>query len=84
MRTKRDRIPEAIDESTESTITIQPDGRIFAFGITQPVAAVLAAIPTSDERMKNLLGHITGLNAESANCAPLKTQEIPRCPSLEQ
>jgi len=44
-----------IDLSTESTITIQPDGRIFAFGITRPLVELLAAIPTADERTRRLL-----------------------------
>ncbi len=77
MKTKPNRVPEAIDESTESEITIQPDGRVFAFGITQPLASVLATIPTADDRMKNLLGRIVGLerrNRESANLS------IPRRP----
>ncbi len=53
--------PESVDESTESEITIQPDGRIFAFGITKSLAAVLRTIPTADDRMKSLLDRISGL-----------------------
>ncbi len=47
--------PDTIDLSAESTITIQPDGRIYAFGITRPLVELLAAIPTSDERTRRLL-----------------------------
>ena len=39
---------DTIDESAESEITIHPDGRIFAFGITGGLATVLATIPTAD------------------------------------
>jgi hypothetical protein len=77
MKTKRDRAPEAIDESAESAITIQPDGRVFAFGITAPLAAVLATIPTSDERMKNLLRRIAGLQDGSVSREPLNLKETP-------
>ena len=45
MKAKRDQTPPAVDESTESEITIQPDGRVFAFGITKPLAAVLGDDP---------------------------------------
>jgi hypothetical protein len=75
MKSKRDQTPAAVDESAESEITIQPDGRVFAFGITKPLAAVLATIPTSDERMKNLLERIGGLNGMTGACEPLDTKE---------
>jgi hypothetical protein len=47
--------PEPVDLSAESTLTIQPDGRIFAFGITRPLVELLAAIPTADDRARRLL-----------------------------
>ncbi len=75
MKSKRDQSAAAADESAESEITIQPDGRVFAFGITKPMAAVLATIPTSDERMKNLLRRIGGLNGTTGVCEPLNTKE---------
>lgn len=59
--TTRRRSSEAVDESNESEITIFPDGRIYAFGITRPVAALLATLPTSDERTKRLLERIIGV-----------------------
>lgn len=55
--------PAAIDESAESEITILPDGRVCAFGITRTVAELLAAIPTSDKRTQRLLDRIRGLDA---------------------
>jgi hypothetical protein len=61
MKPNNHRAPETIDESAECEFTIQPDGRVFAFGITGPLAAVLATIPTSDERMKRLLERISRL-----------------------
>lgn len=52
--------PESIDMSDESMITIQPDGRIYAFGITRGLIEVLAAIPTGDEKTRRLLALLTG------------------------
>jgi len=66
--------PETIDLSDESMITIQPDGRIYAFGITRGLAEVLAAIPTGDERTRRLLGHLTG---------PRDIEGVPRTPAEE-
>jgi hypothetical protein len=47
--------PGAVDESAESEITIMPDGRVFAFGITRPLASLLATLPTADARTRRLL-----------------------------
>ena len=63
MRRTQRQAPEAVDESAESEITILPDGRVFAFGITGPLAAVLATIPTADERTRRLLERIGRLGA---------------------
>jgi hypothetical protein len=43
------------DLSAESTITIQPDGRIYAFGITGPLVELLAALPARGQRARRLL-----------------------------
>jgi hypothetical protein len=75
MKPKRDQPAPTVDESAESEITIQPDGRIFAFGITKPLVAVLATIPTSDERTKRLLSRISGLNGESRVGEPAEIKE---------
>ncbi|QEH38705.1 hypothetical protein OJF2_73110 [Aquisphaera giovannonii] len=64
---------EAVDESAESEITIQPDGRIFAFGITATMAEVLGKLPTRDDRTRRLLGRIAGLAAHRA--APASAAE---------
>jgi hypothetical protein len=56
--------PDSVDESAESEITIQPDGRIFAFGITKSLATVLRTIPMADSRMKRLLERIGNLNRD--------------------
>jgi hypothetical protein len=63
MKPTRQKVNEAVDESAESEITILPDGRVFAFGITGPIAAVLATIPTADERTRRLLERIGRLGA---------------------
>ena len=52
--------PEAIDESTESELTFLPDGRVYAFGITRELVAVLATLPTSDPRMREQLARLAG------------------------
>jgi hypothetical protein len=66
---------ELIDESAESEITIQADGRVFAFGITGPVAAVLATLPTSDGRTKRLLERIRNLHLTFRGGQSSRTQE---------
>ena len=65
MRRARAKVNETVDESAESEITILPDGRVFAFGITGPLAGVLATIPTADERTRRLLERIGRLGAGS-------------------
>ena len=66
--------PESIDMSDESMITIQPDGRIYAFGITRGLIEVLAAIPTGDERTRRMLELLTG---------PGENQGVPGTPAAE-
>lgn len=67
MKTSRTKPPTAVDESAESEITIHPDGRVFAFGITKSLATVLRTIPMADSRMKRLLERIANLNSEASN-----------------
>jgi len=81
MKPARRQAPEQIDESTESEITIQADGRVFAFGITGPLAAVLATLPTSDERMKRLLERISKLHIMSGSGESSRAQESQSCPN---
>jgi hypothetical protein len=64
MKSPRTKPPAAVDESAESEITIHPDGRVFAFGITKSLATVLGTIPMADSRMKRLLERIGNLNGE--------------------
>ncbi len=73
--------PEQVDESAESEITIQADGRVFAFGITGPLAAVLATLPTADERMKRLLERISKLHLTSGSSQSSCAKESPSCPN---
>ena len=51
--------PETINESDESEITILPDGRIYAFGITRPLVELLASLSSRDERLRRMLDHLT-------------------------
>ena len=57
--------PAEIDESAESEITIHPDGRVFAFGITKSLATVLRTIPMADNDVKRLLERIGNLDSEA-------------------
>lgn len=57
--------PEAVDESAESVLTIGPDGRVFAFGITGPLAALLAAIPMADDRTRRRLERLKTMRGGS-------------------
>jgi hypothetical protein len=75
MKATRKPAPEAVDESAESELTIQPDGRVFAFGITGPLAAVLATIPTADDRTRRRLERIGRLDAASQTRSPMPTEE---------
>jgi hypothetical protein len=65
MKSARTEPPAAVDESTESEITIDRDGRVFAFGITKSLATVLRTIPMADSRMKRLLERIGNLNSQA-------------------
>lgn len=79
MKSRQKTQPELVDESTESEILIQPDGRVFAFGITGPVAAVLASLPTPDDRTKRLLERIRGLHLDSRDGEKPQAQESRSC-----
>jgi hypothetical protein len=67
---------DTVDLSTESTLTIQPDGRIYAFGITRPLLEVLAALPMADDGARRLLAILSG------PCA--RTGPGPGVPSVEE
>jgi hypothetical protein len=79
MNSRKRSVPELVDESAESEILIQPDGRVFAFGITGPLAAVLATLPTSDNRTKRLLERIRSLHLESGGGESSRAQESRSC-----
>jgi hypothetical protein len=66
MNSPKTKSPATVDESAESEITIQPDGRVFAFGITKSLATLLRTIPMADNRMKRLLERIGKLNSEAS------------------
>ena len=82
-RTHR-KVNEAVDESRESEITILPDGRVFAFGITGPLAAVLATIPTADDRTRRLLERIGRLGAHNWPHGPSRHGERDSCPTQRE
>jgi hypothetical protein len=67
--------PEAVDESAESVLTIDADGRVFAFGITGPIAAVLAAIPMADDRTRRRLEQIGRLDVRAQTTSPSNAEE---------
>ena len=76
MKAARTEPPAAVDESAESEITIHPDGRVFAFGITKSLATVLRTIPMADSRMKRLLERIGNLNSEANEPVGPQCEEI--------
>lgn len=41
-----------------SEITILPDGRVFVFGLTQPLLELLAHLPAQDNRWQSLADEI--------------------------
>ncbi len=79
MKRASPKVNESVDESAESEITILPDGRVFAFGITGPIAAVLATIPTADERTRRRLDRISRLGAgrEQAHVGQALQPDVP-------
>jgi hypothetical protein len=83
MKSGRKQAPELVDESADSEITIQADGRVFAFGITGPLAAVLATLPTADARMKRLLERISKLHVRSGGGERSRAQESDTCRNPE-
>jgi hypothetical protein len=75
MKATRKPAPEAVDESAESELTIQPDGRVFAFGITGALAAVLATIPTANDRTRRRLDRIVRRESPFRPRSPSHTEE---------
>jgi hypothetical protein len=66
MKPRLKSVPGSVDESSESEITIQPDGRVYAFGITGEIAAALASLPMADAPVKRRLARIAALGGQSA------------------
>jgi hypothetical protein len=70
--------PDTVDLSAESTLTIQPDGRIYAFGITRPLVEVLAALPTADDDAHRFLEILSGTCARTGPGVPsVEEQDVP-------
>jgi hypothetical protein len=44
------------DDSAFTELLIQPDGRVFVFGLSRPVLEVLGTLTTNDRRLRELLG----------------------------
>ena len=59
--------PTAVDESRESEIVIHADGRVFAFGITRGVVAVLATLPSVPGPGRRALDRIQAALRESSH-----------------
>jgi hypothetical protein len=69
---------DTVHLSTESTLTIQPDGRIYAFGITRPLVEVLAALPTTDDGARRLREILSGPCARTGPGVPsVEEQDAP-------
>ena len=49
------------DETNQTEITIQPDGRVYVFGTSRDVLEVLEALHPGDEKLLRLLGHVRSL-----------------------
>lgn len=75
MKPTRKPAPDAVDESAESELTIQADGRVFAFGITGPMAAVLATLPMADDRTRRRLERISHSEARRRPWTQVDTRE---------
>ena len=49
------------DESNMTEIMIHPDGRVFVFGMSQPVLEVLDLLETNDAELKRRSAHVLAL-----------------------
>lgn len=45
-------------ESPWTEITIQPDGRVYIFGMSKAVLEVMSGLPTQEPTLSRLLEHI--------------------------
>jgi hypothetical protein len=43
------------DETTLTEITLLPDGRVYVFGLSQPVLEILGELQSQDQRVRRLL-----------------------------
>ena len=50
-------------ESPWTEITIQPDGRVYVFGLSLPVLEALARVPAADPKLQRLLARLRGTTA---------------------
>jgi hypothetical protein len=55
----------ADDESMVTEITIQPDGRVYVFGMSRPVLEILGHLEPDNERIRVLLAGVDPARADA-------------------
>lgn len=53
-------------ESPWTEITIQPDGRVYIFGMSKSVLEVMCGLPTQEPTLSRLLEHIQNQEVSAA------------------
>jgi hypothetical protein len=57
-------------ETNVTEITIQPDGRVYVFGLSRPIAELLAALQPGDARLQKLIERTDHAPAADADDPP--------------
>jgi hypothetical protein len=61
----------ADDETSITEITLQPDGRVYVFGTSRQVLAILQNLSPKDEKLFRLLSHMQSLDVRAEEPAAL-------------
>jgi hypothetical protein len=67
---------EQADETTITEITIQPDGRIYVFGASRQILAVLSDLCPGDQTLLQRLASSHSDWQERANLTPMQTTTV--------
>jgi hypothetical protein len=49
---------DAPDDADFSEITIRPDGRVYVFGLTEPLLDILGGVPTREDCWRTLAAQV--------------------------
>ena len=60
--------PSPDDETHVTEITIQPDGRVYVFGLSRPVLELLATLRPDDPRLTGRMAPGPACGADGGDC----------------